>query len=234
MIRVGRIKYNGGAKQRPSYPGFKVIEVMTASTAYGSLSPFILQDDQGYIVENIWQGSKVYKNVPKTHCTYSRWDKTVIWEHPAEKHVDKDGKLLDAYWAWREKLVKNPYPVRYPAGYANRHNCLYALWEGEKLGYIEARVAIYLPLYCELARKERQFAILQRMLECGDNLLIVEVDGPHQESLEYYKENWDVADDFIEQDTILVTEENMTIMLNDERHPFGHGYCLAMALLDME
>jgi len=23
-------------------------------------------------------------------------------------------------------------------------------------------------------------------------------------------------------------------MLNDDKHSFGHGYCLAMALLDME
>lgn len=33
---------------------------------------------------------------------------------------------------------------------------------------------------------------------------------------------------------MLITKENISIMLNDTKHPFGHGYCLAMALLDKD
>ena len=29
-----------------------------------------------------------------------------------------------------------------------------------------------------------------------------------------------------------ITKKNIDIMLNDTRHAFGHGYCLAMALLN--
>jgi hypothetical protein len=43
-------------------------------------------------------------------------------------------------------------------------------------------------------------------LERGVNLFIVEVDGSRSESLDYYKETYGVSDDFIENDTILVTE----------------------------
>jgi hypothetical protein len=42
------------------------------------------------------------------------------------------------------------------------------------------------------------------------------------------------SNNFIENDTILVTKPNMEIMLNDPEHPFGHGYCLALALLNWE
>ena len=40
-------------------------------------------------------------------------------------------------------------------------------------------------------------------------------------------------DDFIEKNTMLVTENNLLTMLLDTKHSFGHGYCLAAALLDI-
>jgi len=57
---------------------------------------------------------------------------------------------------------------------------------------------------------------------------------PHQESMDYYKQTYNVSDDFIENGTMLATEENLMLMMVDPKHPFGHGYCLAMALLDLE
>jgi len=38
-------------------------------------------------------------------------------------------------------------------------------------------------------------------------------------------------DDFIVNFTIEVNHENMQILINDTKYPFGHGYCLAMELL---
>ena len=75
---------------------------------------------------------------------------------------------------------------------------------------------------------------LKNRLINGENLLIIEVDGPHQESLDYYKEKYEVGDDFIQKNTMLANDENINIMLNDTKHPFGHGYCLAMTLLDKD
>jgi hypothetical protein len=115
----------------------------------------------------------------------------------------------------------------------------------EKLNYIdaslrerrpkgEARKKIYIPVYTKLVKKEPKFIKLQKMLKKEINLLIIEVDGPKQESLNYYKEIYGVDDHFIENDTILITKNNLNIMLNDEKHAFGHGYVLAAALLDIE
>ena len=102
------------------------------------------------------------------------------------------------------------------------------------LDYVAARKRIYAPLYISLAKQEKLFEELKQMLKKGDNLLIIEVDGPHQKSLQYYKDTYKVKDDFIQYNTLLATKENLEIMLNDTKHSFGHGYCLAAALLDID
>jgi hypothetical protein len=106
--------------------------------------------------------------------------------------------------------------------------------EDNKLDYVESRKKIYVKEYCRLVKKHPKFKELKKRLEKGENLLITEVDGPHQESLDYYKEKYGVDDNFIQDDTIIVSENNINIMLNDPKHPFGHGYCLAMALLEKD
>lgn len=233
-IRVGTIKYNKGQKVFPKYKDYAKVEVMTASTTFGELSPFQLKDENGNIFENVWQFAKVYQYVPRTVCRYSRWNDTITWDHPEEIHVDEKGELTLEYWEWRKKGCENKYALRYPVGFHHRRKCLYAMWNGEKLDYIQSRKKIYVPEYIRLVKKELKYKHLKRLIDEGTNLLIVEVDGPRQESLQYYKDKYGVGDDFIVNNTIEANEDNLSIMLEDEKHPFGHGYCLAMALLDME
>lgn len=68
-------------------------------------------------------------------------------------------------------------------------------------------------------------------VKSGTSITIVEVDGPHQESLPYYQDKYNVSEDFIVNHVMESTPQNLNIMLHDEKHPFGHGYCLATALL---
>lgn len=256
QIRVGRITYSGAGDPGlyPSYPGFSPIVVLTRSSAYGSLGPYLLRDDRGRIMENLWQFAKWYPEIPTVSEPRSRFDSTTIWAHPAENHLSADfqgaekTKWLrpnDSYWRWRERGMAANEPIRYPVGIRARSTCLGAIMSADSvpapgddvpldswlLDYVSARRQIYLPLYCQLVRPQRQFEELKRRLESGENLLIIEVDGPHQESLPYYQEKYGVSPDFIEASTILVTPDNIRIMLWDTKHPFGHGYCLAMALL---
>ena len=58
-------------------------------------------------------------------------------------------------------------------------------------------------------------------------------NGPHYEGLNYYKDKYNVGDDFIQKHTMLATKENLDIMLNDSKHNFGHGFTLAGCLLDL-
>lgn len=237
QIRIGRRKYIGKNFKDPEYTGFKPIIVMTPSTSYGDLGPYTLKNENGYIIENIWQFSKIYKSVPKVQIPYSRYNKEIIWEHPEQIHITDDGKITDEYWEWRKKGFNNQYAVRYPVGFNYRHSCMFSLLEINKntyleLDYIEARKNIYLPAYVEAVKKQPKYKKLQNIHQT-ENILIIEVDGPHEESMEYYIEKYGVSKNFIEKDTVLATEENMKILLNDPKHPFGHGYCLAVALLNL-
>jgi hypothetical protein len=237
MIRVGRRKYNNNGFIDPSYPNFIPIICMTKSTEYGDLSPYALVDEKGRNMENLWQFQKCYEYVPTSRQTFSKYDPRVIWNHPHEIHIDDNGNITDEYWNWRNKGMNAPDAIRYPVGFNHRKNCLFSLKDlGNnmylQLDYIDARKEIYLPLYTKYVKNKQKFLKLKKMLKEGKNLLIIEVDGPHQEDLQYYKDKYNVTNDFIEKDTLLATKQNLDIMLNDTKHPFGHGYCLALALLD--
>lgn len=211
---------------------------MKSHSKYYPLSPYILKNEEGHIMENIWQFSKIYKTVPDSTQYYSRHDKTITWSYPKENHINLNGEVLPAYWTWRQKGMSNKYFVRYPVGFNHRSECQYCILDKDsdkKLDYVESRRQIYIPTYCDLAKEESVFfPELKARLANGENLLIIEPDGPHQESLDYYKSEWRVTDDFIVDNTMLVTDENLTTMAFDTKHAFGHGYCLAMALLDID
>ena len=227
-IRIGRIKYVGGKKIYPEYDGYELVEVMTRSTKYGALSPYELKDPNGFIIENVWQFSKVYDTVPKSVQRYSQYDNTIVWDWPAETHVDPvTRELTPAYFKWRTEGFKCPYAVRYPVGMTARHKCLYSYHNGQTLDYIESRKQIYIPLYLQSVVSQPLF---KKLLASKANLLIAEVDGPHSESMPYYTATYGVPSDFIVNDTVLCTPQNLKILLNDPKHPFGHGYCLGMAL----
>lgn len=112
MIRVGRcVPAPGGGYTIPSYDGFEPIVVMMKShSKWHSLSPYELKNSKGQIMENIWQFSKVYEVVPKSTQYKSRYDKTVIWQHPEERHLDNQ-ELTEAYYEWRRKGVDCQWPV---------------------------------------------------------------------------------------------------------------------------
>ncbi|CAH6419934.1 Hypothetical protein HVR_LOCUS996 [uncultured virus] len=237
-LRVGRSKYINGKVILPQYPGFTQIVVLTKSSSpYGDLGPYHLKNGQGQILENIHQFSKVYQTVPKVSIPYSSGNSRIVWNWPAEIHIDSNGNSTNEYWKWRTTGKNNKEPVRNPVGWSHLKNCLFALEKDEplsesnpKLDYIESRKRIYLPIYMRAVVKEPSFWELRNRRLNGENLLIIEVDGPHQESLNYYKDKYNVGDDFIEKDSVEATESNLAILLNDPKHPFGHGYCLAWSL----
>lgn len=241
MIRIGRRIYEGGNFTDPEYLGFTKIIVMTKSyKKWWPLSPYCLTDETGRIMENIWQFSKIYSYVPRT---IQRWPRSsrIIWNYPEENHV-VNGKITNGYFRWRESGMNSDEAIRYPVGYHHRHECLGTIKEKEdrsidmtKLyNYVDSRKEIYVKEYVRLAKQTNELYELRQKLISGTNLLIIEVDGPHQESIKYYKNKYEVSDNFIEKNTMLVTKNNLEIMLNDDKHPFGHGYCLAMAIYNID
>lgn len=126
------------------------------------LSPFIIGPCELYEyegehlnslnMENAWQFSKVY-----------------------EEHVDENGEPTDEYWEWARKGWGDSKAHRYPAGKGRIPE--YSLWDGDRLGYIEARKKIYVPLYAEAVLKTDAFRRLKEMYEDGQNLALRDWDG---------------------------------------------------------
>lgn len=221
--------------------------VVTSHNQHGlgaSLSPYKVSDDQGRLHENLWQFAKVYESMPEQKQGSK-------WKWPAETHVVK-GEVQPNHWKWREAGMKHKQAVRYPVGKEARHKCLYALWpknyddilnpkaEMEKLGYVEGRKRIYAGLYVRFVKKEPEFEKLRNMLADGYNLQILDVDGP-----DIIHDDHGTAVPPTDQMTvgkygesgvgsIEVNENNIRMLLNETRRQFGHGFCLATALLGKE
>lgn len=235
---------------------------LTPSTEFGSLSPYVMRDENGNLLENAWQFRKIYKTVPDVETSFSKYEPDkIIWKREAERHVDeKTGKVLDAYWRWRLAGISNEYPVRYPVTFRRRGECqslIYLSPEEEAglqaglfpdlnlngkedgsdprfLGIVDARKKVYVPLYeqCIARTRPRKYLELLEMVKQGRSITIVEVDGPKQSLLDHYKETHGVPDDFIREDVMLATDYNLDIMLKDTKASYGHGYCLARCLLN--
>jgi hypothetical protein len=128
------------------------INTTSSSTSWTmDLSPFYLgpvdlyHDFVSKNVENAWQYSKVYK-----------------------KHLDADGNLTNEYWKWAATGWDKEYADRYPMGKGATPE--FCLWDGEKLGYIEARKKVYIPLY-------------QHQYKQTGNLVLFDFDGYDHDAL---------------------------------------------------
>jgi hypothetical protein len=225
------------SKPCPKKQGYTNILIHTGEKGLGAgLSPYRLEDEQGRILENIWQFSKWYPFVEAQCIPYSRYKQTpIIWDHPKEIHCINN-EPTDEYWNWREKGMNNKYAVRYPVGYNNRHNCICALWPEspnsdiyDKLDYLSARKKIYVNEYIRLHKNVDDFHILQEKLSNGENLQIIEVDGPDP-TLDYFPYNLLSVND----PGLVINKQIIKALINDTRKPFGHGYTIAALLLDKE
>lgn len=232
MVKVA--KYYPGKPQANSV-GFSNILIHTdAKPLGGDLSPYVLSNEHGQLLENIWQFSKLYAKVTTQKIPISRWQPNlIIWEHNAEDLVNEQGTPTKSYWQWREKGMNNKFAVRYPNGFNGRHQCLCSLMgdenKYERLDYIEARKRIYCGEYIRLAPKTAHFKKLMDLLDQGVNIQILEVDGPDPEL------TFSPYDRITKKDPgLLIDEEVIRMLVNDPRKPFGHGYAIASLLLNGE
>jgi hypothetical protein len=150
------------------------------------LSPFHLGPCELYNefearnMENAWQYAKVYA-----------------------RHA-KGGEPTDAYWEWAKEGWANPKAVRYPMGRGAKP--LYSLWNGDKLGYIDARKKIYAPLYAEAVQKTEGWQKLKRLHQTEKLLILRDWDGYNR------------------------GKDTLTEVLNNPRKKMGHAFVLAMLL----
>jgi hypothetical protein len=223
--KVAVAKYYYQNRIVPQVKGYTSVLIHSSDKGIGGpLSPFHLKNEKGQLMENVWQFSKLYERVEAQNGK--------DWSHPAEVHVDeKGGEPNEAYARWREKGMNHNRAVRYPNGYKGRTKCICSISEDgkQRLNYIQARKAIYCDFYVKHGLKHPSFLALKERLEKGENLLIVEVDGPDY-NLTYEPYNRISK----ESPGLEMDEATVKMLLHDTRKPFGHGYVIAALLLGGE
>ena len=171
--------------------------INTCSSAKGSwsrgLSPFILGPCKLYAglesanMENAWQFSKVYK-----------------------QHIDSYNNPTKEYFNWAKEGWRSYKAYRYPMGKGAIPE--YSYWNGYKLGYIEARKRIYVPLYAEAVIKSTAYAILENFYKSNKYIILKDHDG-----YDYHKDGMSLTD-----------------VLNNPNRKMGHAFVLAMLLTNDE
>lgn len=168
-----------------------VIDTTSRSTNWSKgLSPFFLGPVELYnnhialTFENGYQYCKVYAN-----------------------RADDAGNPTDEYYKWAREGWESPTAKRYPMGRAARP--LYSLWDGARLGYIDARKQIYCQLYSATVETTPAYEQLcdeySRCVDNGVKLYLRDYDGYAMKTT--YKD-----------------------VINDPTKKMGHAFVLAMML----
>ena len=124
-----------------------------------NLSPMILRNEEGCVVENVWQYSKVY---------------------PQLDHI-KGKKLTTAWKQWhtkgifQEKGTRRPIEVLKLKRQKQQWTPSCAYYDGVFHDYISSRKHIYVPQYYNALIRSKIFPKLPRC-----NLLILDYDGPKE------------------------------------------------------
>jgi hypothetical protein len=139
-----------------------VVDTTSSRGEWNGLSPFILPAPPARNLENLWQFSKVYK-----------------------QHIDENGMPKDVWYIWRMCGFNDPKARRYPMGKGAKPE--YSYWEGEMLGYIDARKRIYIPEYAKNVVTTTSFQKLTKLKADCDfyhkDLILLDYDAYDHQAL---------------------------------------------------
>lgn len=254
MIVTKQTKGLNDAKDLNSgeYEKINVLSWHLRDTEYYEFSPYHLKTDgneknaclPGVLFENYYQASKVYRYVSNievySHHTQKNNPNALWWKYtcPNGKELafdDKTNSVTEGYYKWRNSLWACKNPIRYPVGFYERKNCLFAIgyvkneqgqYEEKRYNYLESRKNIYKEEYLRLVRKLPIYQKLLQKLLNGQKLMITEVDLPHSTKKGNYSK---VVDS---NNIYTATIESLDLLLNDPSEAFGHGLCLTYGLLE--
>jgi hypothetical protein len=86
----------------------------------------------------------------------------------------------------------------------------FSLWQGQRLGYIDGRKQIYMPLYMQAVRQTKSYALLKEKFLKGEEIVLFDFDGY----------------DFV------MTPHNFHEVLENPKKKMGHAFVLAKMLLE--
>jgi hypothetical protein len=231
----------GSGQSFPERDGFVRVDVTSGSgkvvgkSKASSLSPLLVGpavDWEGKSCvrfENLWQYNKVFPQLKHWDAEAQKptkeWQK---WQEKGYKTLKKGGKGLRTppEVSGLKKKWREANSAEYPSAAAKAEAVAKAKWtpsgfwwENECLGYIASRKRAYVPTYAKLLPQIPAFQALVKMLEAGENIMILDLDGP---PLDAYPKGMEVS------------LENIRKMLNAEQNIFGHGYVIAALLANLD
>lgn len=216
----------GSSYKYPAREGFTRVDVTSGSfKSFGlhkatGMSPLYLgpitdcDGDKALRFENMWQFRKVYPQLghwdEATQRPTKAWD---VWRRAGNAKLNPKGKGIRTPYEvsklrklWREKKIPAWTPV-----------CMW--WQNEALDYVTSRKRVYVPAYAALVAENDAFKAMKALVDAGENIMVLDLDGP---PLSLYPSG------------LHVTEDSLTIMLNDPNYPFGHGYVVAALLANID
>lgn len=147
---------------KDKYDKASVINTTSRSNNWSrGLSPFLLGPIRLYEGAGLYQ-SKNFENVWQYAKTYI-------------DQVDEENNPTPEYFKWAQAGWRSERASRYPKGKGARP--LYHWWAGEKLGLIEARKKIYVPLYGRAVAKTKAFALLKEEYQKKKSITLWDFDG---------------------------------------------------------
>ena len=169
--------------------------------------------------EGWWQGQKRYRELD---------------------HIHRDNSCTEKYQQFRQTIANetNPSILRHPKGTktkeivgqsisygktVNRYKRLSpidAIYHGQLVdGYVNSRKIGYVPNYYNLISGSSQLQYYIEKYNVGNDIVVYDLDGP--------------KDDKYNNILLPVSLEMLQTLINDTRHPFGHGYVVAAAILGL-
>jgi hypothetical protein len=206
----------------PKLDGYMNMVVCSVNGNWGQLSPmklgpFIVTEElsplvpggvcPGFIVSDIHIGKQV------AMCqNFENY-----WQYSKVYSVDNvNGILGESFFNRRAEGFQSTKAKRrvFPAKSGITTLCSY--YDGKLYQYLESRV-FYCSGYSMLAEAHAKYKEIKRIMESGQNILILDLDAPSWES-----HNQELTPEFFEKE------------YNDTTHPFGHGMVLCSMLLGIK
>ena len=195
----------------PVKEGYKNIDVTSGSmnkidgNLAKELSPFYV-------------GPVIDKNGLKANFFEGYWQHSKMWRTAG--HIKEGTKCepTNKWYDFREKGFKSDKAKRHPLAVKDYGYPECAIYNDKVYDYLTSRKEIYVPIYKNLIKDMEVIKAMKEMLDKGQNIMIIDVDGPPKDK---YPEG------------VEVNQENWNKFINETKFPFGHGWVVAGLLAEL-
>ena len=209
-VRIGQKRRRGiTGDKNPTYLNYRNIDVTS-----GGMN--IINNIRTSTLSPLKLGPVYIDGIKIAEKFENYWQYGKMWKKAGHIKDRTDSEPTNEWFRFRkegyEKNIGKRRPFPKSKGYGNASTSRY---NNKTYDYITSRKKIYVPIYANLIRNLPIMKELQKLINNGINILIIDGDGPPKST---YPEG------------LPMNIENWNKMINDPIYPFGHGYIVAALL----